>query len=154
MDDLAQSRAWRASRLAAKRYRESANAVYAWEAAGHCLAAGLPLPAAVLAYVTRAAQKLGAPAAERIANPAAHVFRCLEIAGPGPSAFERRRRFERDLAIQQLASAARRNLNLTRDAALELACKERGRDPESLTRQVRRRRSNPPLDSSLTRTPK
>lgn len=140
MGDVEQSAAWRASRRAARRYRETRNPLYAWEAAGLALAAGIPMPAAVLAYVTRAAQKLGAPGAARIASPAQHVFQCLEIAGPGPSAFERRRRFERDRAVQTLADAVHRNLRIARADALERVAEDANLDADSVRRQARKRK--------------
>jgi hypothetical protein len=143
VDDAQQSAAWRASRRSARRFRETGNALYAWEAAGLALAAGVPLPAPVLGYVTKAAQRLGAVPKDRIANPRKHIAQCLGLSGPGPSAFERRRRFERDLLVMRLADALRRTLAITRGDALVRAGEDAGRDADSIVRQARRR-TNPP----------
>jgi hypothetical protein len=137
--DLARSRAWLACRRAARRYEQTNNPLFAWEAAALALGAGMPLPEAVQAYLVRIAQRLGAPPGGRITRPAQHVVRCLELGGRGPSAFDRRRRFERDLVVAHAAAALHRNIGLLRRDALQRAGEDAGRDAESLERQARRR---------------
>lgn len=138
--DVELARTWRRARLAARRYEESGIPLYAWESAAIALAAGVPMPQAVLAYVVRCARELGAPRPGGIGKPGSHVLKCLEIGGAGPSAFERRRRFELDRGIREIAAKIRENTQMAMADALSQAAEDRARDPESLARQARRRR--------------
>lgn len=137
VSDAQQSAAWRASRRAARRYRESGNnPLYLWESAAIAMAAGIPPPVVVGKYLERVAARLGASVEVKVPRPAALVMAALELDGRGPSAFERRRRFERDRIIASMAETLRQASSLTLNDALE----HQGRDPESLARQKRRRR--------------
>jgi hypothetical protein len=100
------------------------------------------MPEDVHAYVTRAARQLGAPPTVPIKSPRQHIARCLDLATPGPSAFERRRRFENDLRLMRVADALRRNIGITMADAMERVGEDAGRAPESIARQARRR-TNP-----------
>lgn len=134
--DAEQSRAWRASRLAARRFRESGgNPLFLWRAVAIALGAGIPAPRAALDYLQRVADRLGTEVGTPIQRPAAHVLRALELAGRGPSAFERRRRFERDRDLRKAAADIQRAAG----GAIADALEHLGRDPDSLARQARRR---------------
>lgn len=146
--DLQQARAWRASRLAAKRYRATGNPLYAWRCAGIALRHGLPMPSKVLEYVAVSAERLGAAPKMPVSRPQAHIASCLGMAGPGPSVFQQLRRYEDDLLVRQIAARARANLGLLGSDALAIAAEDAGREPDSIARQARRLRrraaKNPP----------
>lgn len=136
VSDAEQSLAWRASRRAARRFRESGgNPLYLWQCVALCIEASIPYPVAARNYLARVAARLGVPGEARISKPGAFVMAALELAGKGPSAFERRRRFEIDVAVASMAASIRRAPGLGYADALEHA----GRDPDSLARQRRRR---------------
>lgn len=135
MNDLEQSKAWRLSRLASKRYKQSGNPLYLFESAGIALEAGIPLTSEALQYLTKVTKSLGQPVNSDIKSVRDHVFRCLDFkTRGGASLFYQRRIFETDLKLKQLAQALKSRTE--QDQLFENA----GRDPDSFRRLERKRR--------------
>jgi hypothetical protein len=99
------------------------------------VATGLPLPSSAKAYLQRVAKTLGGPPPPKMNSQARFVLEALEFYSPGGrSVFSQRYSYERDLHLQRLTKTLN---SFQRDQALE----DLGRDPDSLKRQQRRKRT-------------
>lgn len=135
MTDLEQSKAWRLSRRAAKRYRQSGISLFLWEAIGISLEASIPIPQDALEYLTRVAKSLGEPLESEDINLKTHIYKCLEFnSNGGRSLFNQRRIFENDLRLKSIAQT------LQNRTEQEDFLYQSGREPESLKRLERTRK--------------
>jgi len=135
MTDLDQSKAWRLSRRAAKRYRQSGISLFLWEAIGISLEAHIPIPFDAYEYLTRVSKALGKPLNNDNQSIKSHIYKCLEMhSNGGRSLFNQRRIFENDLRLKSIAQTLQ-----NRNAQEEFLYRS-GREPESLKRLERTRK--------------